>query len=91
MTSTLRSRERNGHRVVPGRASAKGATLIYVLVLIAVLFGFMSLAIDLGRVYVIQGELQTAADAGALAAAMRLNGTANAATHAADQIGRAHV
>jgi Flp pilus assembly protein TadG len=82
---TSRSRERNSNRALPVWGNARGATLIYVLVLIGVLFGFMSLAIDLGRIYVIQGELQTAADAGALAAAMRLNGTANSATHAADQ------
>ena len=85
MIHTSRSRERNCNRALPVWGNARGATLIYVLVLIGVLFGFMSLAIDLGRIYVIQGELQTAADAGALAAAMRLNGTANSATHAADQ------
>lgn len=68
---------------------AKGATLIYVLVMMVAIFGFMSLAIDLGRLYVIQAELQTAADAGALAAALLLNGTANAPTHAADQFATA--
>ena len=66
-----------------GRAGQRGAALIYVLVMIGVLVAFMSLAIDVGRLYLIQSELQTAADAGALAAATRLIGTANSQTHAA--------
>ncbi len=40
-----------------------------------VALGLMVMAVDLGRFYVIQGELQTAADAAALAAATRLVGT----------------
>ena len=51
-----------------------------------VILGFLALAVDVGRMYLIQGELQNAADAAALAAAMRLNGTTNALTHADDQV-----
>jgi Flp pilus assembly protein TadG len=65
--------------------SIRGAAIIYVLVMITVIFAFMSLAIDVGRFYLVQAELQTAADAGALAASTRLIGTANSQTHAADQ------
>ena len=46
----------------------------------------MTLAVDVGRMYLIQGELQNAADAAALAAALQLNGTTNALTHADDSV-----
>jgi hypothetical protein len=39
--------------------------------------GFLVMAVDFGRAYVIQGELQTAADAAALSAAMQLSGASN--------------
>jgi hypothetical protein len=54
-----------------------------VIVLVPVVFGFLGFAIDLGRLYMIRAELKTAADAMALAAAGRLNGTDEAATAAA--------
>src|SRR5262245_28293131 len=44
------------------------------------------MATDVGRLYLIQGELQTAADSAALASAMTLVGTASASTHATDQV-----
>ncbi|MBK5204393.1 MAG: hypothetical protein JJD98_02985 [Polaromonas sp.] len=43
---------------------------------IFLLFGFMALAIDLGRTYVVRTELQNASDAAALAGAKQLNQTA---------------
>jgi Flp pilus assembly protein TadG len=43
--------------------------------MVPVLFGFMGFAIDLGRLYLIRGELKTAANAMALAAAQKLIGT----------------
>jgi Flp pilus assembly protein TadG len=57
-----------------------------VVVLVPVFFGFMGFAIDLGRLYLIRGELKTAANSMALAAAQRLAGTdasVNDATSAA--------
>src|SRR6266702_6466311 len=39
------------------------------------MLGLVVMAVDFGRVYAIQAELQTAADAAALAAATRLAGT----------------
>ena len=61
----------------------RGATTIQVLVFfVPVFFGFMGFAVDLGRLYMIRGELKTAANAMALAAAQRLIGT-EAATAAA--------
>ncbi len=51
--------------------------------MVPVFFGFMGFAIDLGRLYLIRGELNQAANAMALAAASKLNGT-EAATDYAD-------
>jgi Flp pilus assembly protein TadG len=54
-----------------------------LVILVPVIFGFMGFAIDLGRLYMIRQELKTAANAMALAAAARLNGTDAAADAAA--------
>lgn len=64
----------------------RGAATIYVLLLATVLFSFMVFAVDFGRIYLIQAELQTAAESAALAAATRLAGTANSATRASEQV-----
>jgi Flp pilus assembly protein TadG len=48
--------------------------------------GFLVFATDFGRMYLIQGELQTAADAAALAAATQLVGTQSSSEHGNDQI-----
>jgi hypothetical protein len=52
--------------------------------MVPVFFGFMGFAIDLGRLYLIRGELNTAANAMAIAAASQLNGTDYATTAAAN-------
>src|SRR5262249_13819580 len=64
----------------------RGAATIYFLLLTSVLFGLVVMATDFGRLYVVQGELQTAADAAALASALRLVGTTNAPLQASDQM-----
>ena len=46
-----------------------------LVLLVAVLFGFMGFAVDLGRLYMIRAELKSAANSMALAAATQLNGT----------------
>lgn len=66
---------------IVGRAIApsqpRGAVSIQLLViLVPVLFGMMGFALDLGRMYLIRGELNQAASAAALAAAAKLIGTA---------------
>lgn len=54
----------------------RGATSIQMLViLVPVLLGLIGFAYDLGQLYVVKGELQTAANSMALAAASRLIGT----------------
>ena len=63
-------------------------TLQLAVVLVPVLFGMMGFAIDLGRLYLIRGELHQAATAMALAAAAQLVGTSASldnATAAAQQ------
>lgn len=52
--------------------------------MVPVLFAFMGFAIDLGRLYLIRGELKTAANAMALAAAQKLIGTDASAADAAN-------
>jgi Flp pilus assembly protein TadG len=47
----------------------------FAIILVPVLFGMMGFAVDLGRIYLIHGELNQAASAMALAAAGSLNGT----------------
>ena len=64
----------------------RGSVTVYFLLLTLVVLGLLVMATDVGRMYVIQGELQTAADAAALASAMRLVGTASAQDRANDQV-----
>jgi len=66
--------------------SERGAATIYFVLFLTAISGLLVMATDVGRLYVIQGELQTAADAAALAAATRLVGTANATSLAMDQL-----
>jgi len=57
-----------------------------LVILVPVLFGFMGFALDLGRLYLIRGELNQAANSMALSAARQLIGTSaatNFATNAA--------
>jgi Flp pilus assembly protein TadG len=68
----------------------RGTFSIQLLVLLVpVFFGLMGFALDLGRLYLIRGELNQAASAMALASASQLIGTAgssDAATSAANQL-----
>ncbi len=62
----------------------RGQAAIFLLFLLSfVLLGFLGMAVDVGRMYAIQGELQAAADAAALAAATRLIGTSTSTAGAA--------
>lgn len=53
-------------------SNRKGFAFVYFALTIAALMGFLALAIDLGHMYVVRGELQNAADASALAGAASL-------------------
>lgn len=50
-------------------AARRGSSLIWTMVVLVVLIGFCSLAVDLGRVQLVKGELRLAADAAARHAA----------------------
>ena len=66
-----------------------GAIAIMTALLLPVIFGFFMLALDLSRVYNRKAEMQTLADAVAIAAAKRLDGTTtgiNAALAAAQGV-----
>ena len=50
-------------------------SLPLLVIMVPVLFGMMGFALDLGRLYLVRGELHQAANAMALSAAAQLNGT----------------
>lgn len=62
----------------------RGAILIMTAVIIVVLIGVAALALDIGRLVVLRSQIQNAADAAALAAAVELDGGANARQRARD-------
>jgi hypothetical protein len=53
-------------------SNKKGVTTVVVALALLALLGFAALAVDLGYLYIIKGELQNAADSGALAGAQDL-------------------
>lgn len=56
----------------------RGAISVITAVSLVMLLGFVGLAVDLGRMFVVRTELQSAVDACALAAALELNGQSDA-------------
>ena len=71
----------------PRRRVARGqggtTSLQLVVILVPVVFGFMGFALDLGRLYLVRGELSQAANSMALAAASQLIGTTASADNMA--------
>ncbi len=58
-------------------ARRRGVVLILFAISAVVLFGFVGLAFDIGRMYIVRNEAQGYCDAAALAAASLLDGTMN--------------
>lgn len=56
--------------------------LVVTCIVLAILLGLAGLGIDIGRMYVIQSELQAFSDAAALNAALQLDGTERGITRA---------
>lgn len=52
-----------------------GATAVLVAICLVMLIGFLALALNVGHLFSVRGELQNAADSGALAGAMELDGS----------------
>lgn len=64
------------------RGRRRGVVLILFALSILVIFGFIGLAFDLGRLYIVRNEAQGYCDAAALAAASLLDGTPGGITAA---------
>lgn len=62
------------------RRRRRGATLVFVAILLVALVGVCGIAIDLSRLYVSVNELQTAVDAAALRGALRLQRAPDSST-----------
>jgi uncharacterized membrane protein len=60
----------------PTKSAEGGFVLIVTAIALTLLMGLAGLAIDLGRMYVIRGELQSFTDAAALNAALAMDGSA---------------
>lgn len=60
----------------------QGAVIVTVALVLLFLLGFMGIALDFGRLFIVKTELQTATDSCALAAAQELDGSASALTRA---------
>ena len=66
---------------------AGSTSLQLAVILVPVIFGFLGFALDLGRLYLIRGELSQAANAMAVQAAAQLIGTSTAASNMQSAIG----
>jgi Flp pilus assembly protein TadG len=60
----------------PKRAGDRGATALFVVFSLVVLGGFLALALNVGHMLAVRGEIQNATDSAALAGAQDLNATA---------------
>jgi Flp pilus assembly protein TadG len=60
----------------------RGAVLVTVALMMLALLGFMGIAVDFGRNYIVKSELQTAVDSCALSAAQELDEQATSITRA---------
>ncbi len=54
------------------RRQRRGATLVLIAVLMVVLLGMVAFSFEIGRIYLVRAQLQSAVDAGALAASIQL-------------------
>jgi Flp pilus assembly protein TadG len=59
---------------IAARRRERGAVVVIVAIALIALIGFVGLALDLGKLYVVRSELQNSADSCALAAARDLTG-----------------
>ncbi len=73
-------------RADPRSTKKRGFVLLVVALCAVGLLGVVGLAVDLGRLYVAKGEVQTFSDSAALAATMELDGTGDGLTRARAQV-----
>ena len=62
-------------RPIQRKRGERGFSLILIGVCTVVMVGMLGLAFDTGRMFILRSELQTFADASALAAASQMDGT----------------
>ena len=55
------------------RRARRGATLVLIALLMVAIVGMVAFSIEVGRMYLVRSQLQSAVDAGALAASLRLS------------------
>ncbi|MHB1225732.1 MAG: TadG family pilus assembly protein [Gemmatimonadaceae bacterium] len=73
-----------------GGGERRGAVAVIVALLLVVLVGFSAFAIDFGQTFVFRAQLQTAADAGAMAGALELLNGRDTLAHDSATIYAAH-
>jgi Flp pilus assembly protein TadG len=66
------------------RSRERGATAVFVAITLALLGAFLALAINAGHLFTVRHDLQNAADSGALAGAIELDGTTTGLSPAQD-------
>ncbi|HYF09098.1 MAG TPA: pilus assembly protein TadG-related protein, partial [Acetobacteraceae bacterium] len=69
-------------RTAPNARKQHGAVIVTVALFMLFLLGFIGIALDFGRLFVVKTELQTAMDSCALSAAQELDGQPDAITRA---------
>src|SRR5258706_3261484 len=74
--------EKGVRKQMKRHASERVFSLLVTAVSGSVLFGMLGLTVDLGRMFIVKNELQTFADASALAACRDLDGTGTGVTQA---------
>ena len=72
------------------RRRRRGSTLVVVALMLVCIMGVTAIALDFGRFYVVNNELQTAVDAAAMGGVPELSGASPAATARADTLTPAH-
>lgn len=77
-------------RHLPANGSPRGTVMVFVAVVLSVVFVFCALSVDIGLMVLAQSQLQTAADAAALAGAQAIPQGATAAAAAAEFVAEHH-
>jgi Flp pilus assembly protein TadG len=80
-TMLFNQRSHDAHRAITATRQG-GAVMVTVCFFLLFLLGFMGIALDFGRLFIVKTELQTAMDSCALAAAQELDGQSSALTRA---------
>ena len=87
-STIMDTRPNRGIRLFAARPARRGISVIYTIVVLVMLVGVCSLAVDLGRVQLAKTELQRAVDAAARAGAAKISNSKAAARKAAKQVAK---